>query len=111
MGVMLSALLPFLNGAGPWVVLGAAIVIYGYFERLRLLMTVGSGVMLTGLLVTLIRADIWGGALHLMTTVILAIGANRLHILRHGRRREAADSEPDFIGTFEEFDRDEALRP
>lgn len=110
-GVLLSALLPFLNGAGPWLVLGAAIVVYGYFERLRLLMTVGSGVVLTGLLVALIRADIWGGALHLLATAIVAIGANRLHILRHGRRREAADSAPDFIGSFEEFDRDEALRP
>lgn len=110
-GVVLFALLPFLNGAGPWLVLGAAIVIYGYFERLRLLMTVGSGVVLTGLLAVLIRTDIWGGALHLLTAAMLAIGANRLHILRHGRRREAADSEPDFIGTFEEFDRDEALRP
>lgn len=111
LGVVLAALLPFLNGAGPWLVLGAAIGVYGYFERLRLLMTVGAGVVVTGLLAAIIRADIWGGALHLLTAAILAIGANRLHILRHGRRPESADSEPDFIGSFEEFDPDEALRP
>ncbi len=111
LGVGLSALLPFLNGAGPWMVLGAAIVVYGYFERLRLLMTLGSGVMLAGLLAALIRTDILGGALHLLTTAMLAIGAYRLHMMRHGRRRESADSEPDFIGSFEEFDRDEANRP
>lgn len=111
LGVVVFALLPFLNGAGPWLVLGAAIAVYGYFERLRLLMTLGSGVLLTGLLAALIRTDIWGGALHLLTTAMLAIGAYRLHMMRHGRRRESADSEPDFIGSFEEFDRDEANRP
>ncbi|WP_354212182.1 hypothetical protein [Arthrobacter sp. UYCu511] len=109
--VAVSMLLPFLNGTGPWLVLGAALAVYGYFERFRLLMTVGAGVALAGLLTAVIHAEIIGGALHLVSTAILAVGANRLHILRHGRRRESADSEPDFIGSFEEFDPNEALRP
>lgn len=111
LGIVLSALIPFLHGAGPWLVLGAGIGVYGYFERLRLLMTVGGAVAFTALLTMLIHADVWGGAMHLATTAVLAFAANRLYVLRNGRRREAQDSEPDFIGVFEEFDPEEALRP
>ncbi len=110
-GMMLTALIPFLNGAGPWFILGAAIIVYGYFERLRLLMTVGGAVAFTGLLTMLIHADVWGGALQLLTAALLAFGSNKLHVLRHGRRRESQDSDPGFIGSFEEFDPEEALRP
>ena len=110
-GIILSALIPFLHGAGPWLVLGAGIFVYGYFERLRLLMTVGGTAACTGLLAILIHADVWGGALHLLTTGVLAFAANKLYVLRHGKRREALDSAPDFIGSFEEFDPEEALRP
>ncbi|WP_192841597.1 hypothetical protein [Arthrobacter sp. ERGS1:01] len=105
-GVLLTALIPFLNGCGPWVVLGAAVITYGVFERLRLLVTVGGAVAFAGFLALVIRADVWGGALHLICAVILAFGANRLYVLRHGRPREVQDSDPSFIGSFEEFEDD-----
>ncbi len=111
LGIFLSALMPFMHGAGPWLVLGAAIIVYGLFERLRLLMTVGGAVTVTALLAMAIHAEVWGGALHIVTTAVLAFAANKLYELRHGRRREAQDSAPDFIGSFEEFDPEEALRP
>jgi hypothetical protein len=111
LGIFLSALIPFLNGAGPWMILGAGVMVYGYFERLRLLMTVGGAVAFTGFLTALIQADVWGGAMHLLTCALLAFAANKLYVLRHGRRREAQDSDPGFIGSFEEFDPNEALRP
>ncbi|MFQ4149510.1 hypothetical protein AAGW05_12560 [Arthrobacter sp. LAPM80] len=111
LGIILTALMPFLHGAGPWLVIGAAIIVYGRFEQLRLLMTVGGAVAFAGFLAILIHADVWGGALHLLTTGVLAFGANRLYVLRHGRRRESQDSDPGFIGSFEEFDPEEALRP
>lgn len=111
LGIILSALMPFLNGTGPWLVLGAAIIVYGHFERLRLLMTVGGAVAFTGFLAMVIHADVWGGALHLLTTAVLAFAANKLYVLRNGRRRESQDSDPGFIGSFEEFDPEEALRP
>lgn len=111
LGIVLSALIPFLHGAGPWLVLGAGIAVYGYFERLRLLITVGAATAFTAVLTMLIHADVWGGALHLATTAVLAFAANKLYVLRNGKRREAQDSEPDFIGSFEEFDPEEALRP
>lgn len=111
LGMVLAALLPFLNGAGPWLVLGAALIVYGTFERLRLLVTVGAAVAFTGLLTAIVHADVWGGAMHLLTAAVLAFAANKLHVLRHGRRRESQDSDPGFIGSFEEFDPDEALRP
>ncbi|WP_343319177.1 hypothetical protein AAFM46_01665 [Arthrobacter sp. TMP15] len=110
-GILLSALIPFLNGAGPWLVVGAALIVYGKFERLRLLVTVGAAVTLAGFLTAVIHADVWGGAMHLLTTGVLVLAANRLHVLRHGQRRQAQDSDPGFIGSFEEFDRDEALKP
>ncbi len=110
-GVALARFLPFLNGTGPWLVLGAAIIVYGYFERFRLLITAGSAVTLAGFLAMLIHADVWGGALHLLAAGVLAFTANNLNVLRNGRRREAQDSDPDFIGSFEEFDPAEALRP
>ncbi len=109
-GVVLFSLVPFLNGSGPWLVLGAAIIVYGCFERFRLLVTTGAAVAATGLLTMLIHADVWGGALHLVTTAVLAFAANKLYVLRHGRRRESQDSEPDFIGYFKEFDREQAQR-
>lgn len=111
LGVMVTAPIPFLHGAGPWLVLGAALIVYGRFEQFRLFITVGAAVACTGLLAVVIHADVWGGALHLLTAAILAFGANKLHELRHGRRRESQDSDPDFIGSFEEFDPNEALRP
>lgn len=107
-GIVLFSLLPFLNGTGPWLVLGAAIIVYGKFERFRLLVTAGATVAATGLLAMLIHADVWGGALHLVTTAVLAFAANKLYVLRNGRRRESQDSAPDFIGSFREFDRDDA---
>ncbi|ALV47189.1 hypothetical protein MB46_18530 [Arthrobacter alpinus] len=110
-GMILVSLIPFLNGAGPWFILGGAVIVYGHFERLRLLMTIGGAVAFTGFLTMVIHADVWGGALQLLTAALLAFGSNKLHVLRHGRRREAQDSDPDFIGSFEEFDPDEALRP
>lgn len=110
-GILLTAIAPFLNGAGPWFIVGAALGVYGYFERLRLLMTVGGAVAVTGFLAMVIRADVWGGVLQLLAAAILAFGANKLYVLRNGRRREALDSDPDFIGSFEEFDPEEALRP
>lgn len=110
-GMLLTALIPFLNGAGPWVVLGAAVIVYGHFERLRLLMTVGGAVAFMGLLTMFIHTDVWGGALQLLTAALLAFASNKLHVLRHGRRRESQDSDPGFIGSFEEFDPEEALRP
>ncbi|WP_207345581.1 hypothetical protein [Arthrobacter sp. E3] len=109
-GIILSALIPFLHGAGPWLVLGAGLVVYGCFERLRLLITAGGAVAFMGLLAMLIHADVWGGALHLLTTGVLAFAANKLHVLRHGRRRESLDSAPDFIGSFEEFDEEEPVQ-
>ncbi|ALE93751.1 hypothetical protein AOC05_17785 [Arthrobacter alpinus] len=108
-GVILSAMVPFLNGAGPWFVLGAAIATYGYFERLRLLVTVGGAVAFTGFLAMVIRADVWGGALHLISAGILAFAANKLYVLRNGRRREVQDSDPSFIGSFQEYDEDERV--
>lgn len=110
-GTVLFSFIPFLHGTGPWLVLGAAIIVYGYFERFRLLVTTGVAVLVTGLLAMAIHADVWGGALHLLTTGVLAFAANKLYVLRNGRRREAQDSDPDFIGSFEEFDPNEALRP
>lgn len=111
LGVLLSALIPFLHGCGPWVVLGAAIVTYGKFERFRFLMTVGGAVGFAGLLALVIHADVFGGAMHLFSAGILAFAANKLYVLRHGSRRESQDSDPGFIGSFEEFDPEEALRP
>lgn len=110
-GVVLFSLIPFLNGAGPWLVLGAAIGVYGWFERFRLLMTTGAAVAFAGFLAMVIHADVLGGALHLLTTGVLAFAANKLYVLRNGRRRESQDSSPDFIGSFEEFDPEEALKP
>lgn len=107
---MLLALVPFLNGTGPWLVLGAAIIVYGRFERFRLLQTAGGTVLATGLLTMLFHADVLGGAMHLVATAVLAFSANKLYVLRHGRRRESQDSEPDFIGSFKEFDREQAQR-
>lgn len=103
-GVLLLAIIPFLHGCGPWLVLGGALATYGYFERLRLLVTTGGGVALAGFLAMVIHADVWGGALHLLAAAGLAFTANRLYVLRHGRRREVQDSDPAFIGSFEEFD-------
>ncbi|WP_129545462.1 hypothetical protein [Arthrobacter dokdonensis] len=103
-GVLLFAMIPFLHGCGPWLVLGGSVVTYGVFERLRLLVTTGGGVALTGLLALFIHADVWGGALHILAAAALAFAANRLYVLRHGRRREVQDSDPAFIGSFEEFD-------
>lgn len=111
LGVVLLSLIPFLNGAGPWLVLGAAIGVYGWFERFRLLMTTGAAVAFAGFLAMVIHADVLGGALHLLTTGVLAFAANKLYVLRNGRRRESQDSSPDFIGSFEEFDPEEALKP
>ncbi|AIY02843.1 hypothetical protein ART_3244 [Arthrobacter sp. PAMC 25486] len=111
LGVVLFSLIPFLNGTGPWLVLGAAIVGYGWFERFRLLITAGAAVFFAGFLAMLIHADVWGSALHLVTTGVLAFTANQLYVLRNGRRREAQDSDPGFIGSFEEFDPAEALKP
>ncbi|MEO8219301.1 MAG: hypothetical protein ABI563_00760 [Specibacter sp.] len=111
LGVLLSALIPFLHGCGPWVVLGAAIGTYGKFERFRFLMTVGCAVGIAGLLAMVIHADVIGGAMHLISAGILAFAANKLYVLRHGSRRESQDSDPGFIGSFEEFDPEEALRP
>lgn len=111
LGVVLFSLIPFLNGTGPWLVLGASIVVYGWFERFRLLITAGAAVFLAGFLAMLIPADVWGAALHLVTTGVLAFTANNLYVLRNGRRREAQDSDPGFIGSFEEFDPAEALKP
>ncbi|MCQ9162873.1 MULTISPECIES: hypothetical protein [unclassified Arthrobacter] len=105
-GVLLLALVPFLHGCGPWLVLGGAVGTYGYFERLRLLVTTGGGVVLTGFLALAIHADVWGGGLQLLAAAALAFAANRLFVLRHGRRREVQDSDPGFIGRFEEFDVD-----
>lgn len=109
--LLLSPLPAFLNGAGPWLVMGVSLIVYGRFEQLRLLVTAGGAVTFTGFLAAFIHADVLGGALHLFTAGILAFAANRLYVLRHGRRRETQDSDPSFIGSFEEFDPNEALRP
>lgn len=106
LGVFLLGLIPFLNGCGPWIVVGSALCYYGVLERFRLLVTTGAIVVATGLL-ALIHADVWGGALHLLTAVVLAFATNRLYVLKNGRRREEHDVDPDFIGAFEEFDADE----
>lgn len=111
LGILLFALIPFLNGAGPWLVIGAALVVYGRFEQLRLLVTVGGAVAVTGFLAALIHIDVLGGALHLVAIGALAFAANKLYVLRHGRRRESQDSDPGFIGLFEEFDPDEPQSP
>lgn len=111
LGVLLTAAMPFLHGTGPWVVLGAALVTYGTFERFRFLVTAGSSVVLSGLLAVVIHADVIGGALHLVAAGILAFAANKLFVLRHGKRRESQESDPGFIGSFEEFDPEEATRP
>lgn len=111
LGMVLTALMPFLNGAGPWLALGGGLIVYGRFEQLRLLVTVGGAVTFTGFLAALIHADVLGGGLHLLTAGILTFAANRLYVLRHGRRRESQESDPGFIGSFEEFDPEEALRP
>lgn len=107
LGVVLSSFIPFLNGCGPWVVLGAALGVYGYFERLRLLVTAGCAVFVTGFLAMVVAVDVWGGAMHLVAATFLAFSANRLFVLRHGRRRESLDSDPGFVGLFEEFDNNE----
>ncbi len=103
-GVLLLSMVPFLHGCGPWLVLGAAVCTYGAWEQLRLLVTTGAGVALTGFLAMVVHADVWGGAMHLLAAAGLAFAANRLYVLRHGRRREVQDSDPVFIGIFEEFD-------
>lgn len=108
-GVFLFALIPFLNGCGPWLVLGAALITYGIFERLRLIVTVGGAVAFMGFLAMVIHADVWGGALHLLSAGVLAFCANRLYVLRHGQRREVQDSDPSFIGSFQEYDEDESV--
>ena len=108
-GVLLSALIPGLNGAGPWFILGASVGVYGYFERLRLLVTVGSAVSFTAFIAMISRADILGGALHLLAAAILSFAAYKLHVLRHGRRREVQDTDPSFIGSFQEYDEDERV--
>ena len=110
-GLALGCFLPFINGTGPWLIVGAAIIVYGCFERFRLLITAGAAVALTGFLALVIHADVWGGALHLVAAGVLAFTANNLHVLRNGRRREAQDSDPGFIGSFEEFDPAEELWP
>lgn len=111
LGVVLFSLIPFLNGTGPWLVIGACIVVYGWFERFRLLITGGGAVFLAGFLAMFIHADVWGAALQIVSTGVLAFAANQLYVLRHGRRRESQDSDPGFIGSFEEFDPAEALKP
>ncbi|MCU6479858.1 hypothetical protein QO003_002962 [Arthrobacter silviterrae] len=106
-GVLLGALIPFDNGCGPWLVLGASVAVYGYFERLRLLVTVGAAVAVAGFLAMVVPVEVWGGAMHLTAAAVLAFGANRLYVLKNGRRRESQESDPAFIGFFEEFDGDE----
>jgi hypothetical protein len=106
-GVLLFAMIPFLHGCGPWLVLGGALATYGYFERLRLLVTTGVAVALTGILALFIHAEVWGGALQVLAAGVLVFAANRLYVLRHGHRREVQDSDPAFIGRFEEFDAEE----
>lgn len=105
-GVFLFGLIPFFNGCGPWIVVGAALTYYGVLERFRLLITTGAVVAATGGL-AMVHADVWGGALHLLTAVVLAFAANRLYVLKNGKRREERDADPGFIGAFEEFDADE----
>lgn len=108
-GVLLSAMLPFLNGTGPWLVIGGSLLAYGIFERLRLLVTLGGTLVFTGLLAAFIHVELWGGAFQLITAFVLAFAANRLYVIRNGRRRESADSDPSFIGTFQEYDHDEGV--
>ncbi len=111
LGIVLFALIPFLNGAGPWLAIGAAVAVYGRFEQLRLLVTVGGAVAVTGFLAAVIHVDVLGGAMHLVAVGALAFAANKLYVLRHGRRRESQDSDPGFIGSFEEFDPNEPQSP
>lgn len=103
-GVLLSSMVPFLRGCGPWLVLGAALTVFGVFERTRILITTGAVVAFTGLLAALVTADVWGGAMHLISTAVLTFTANKLYALRNGRRREAQDAAPDFIGSFEDVE-------
>ena len=110
-GVMVSALLPFLHGCGPWLVLGGTLIAYGILERLRLLVTAGGATVLAGFLAMVIHADVWGGAMHLLTAAVLAFTANRLYVLKYGRRRESQDSDPEFIGFFEEYEPDPPRSP
>lgn len=111
LGIFLLSLMPFLNGAGPWLAIGAALIVYGRFEQLRLLVTVGGAVAVTGFLAAIIHVDVLGGAMHLVAIAALAFAANKLYELRHGRRRESHESDPGFIGLFEEFDPDEHQSP
>ncbi|WP_125610184.1 hypothetical protein [Specibacter cremeus] len=104
LGVLLLALVPFLRGCGPWLVLAAAVIVYGVWERTRLIVTTGAVLAGAGLLAWLVTADVWAGALHLVSTVALAFATNRLYTLKYGRRRESQKADPGFIGRFEEVD-------
>ena len=103
-GVLLTSILPFLRGCGPWMVIGGALIAYGRFEKIRLIVTTGAITAVSGFLAAVVTADVWGGAMHLLTTAALAFAANRLYLMKHGRRRESQDADPSFIGSFEEFD-------
>lgn len=104
---LVLAVMPFLNGYGPWLAIGAGIAVYGYLERFRLLVTTGISVFLAGLLAAVFHVDVIGGALHLAAAAALAFASNRLHVMLHGRRREESDAAPDFIASFREYDADE----
>lgn len=103
-GVLLTSIVPFLRGCGPWMVVGGALIAYGRFEKTRLIVTTGVITTVAGLLAAIVTADVWGGAMHLLTTAALAFAANKLYAMKHGRRRESHDADPGFIGSFEEFD-------
>ena len=106
-GVFLTGLIPLFNGCGPWILTGGALLAYGHLERLRLLVTTGTVVTVMGFLAMVVPVDIWGAAMHVLCAAVLAVVGNRLYVLRNGQRRQASDSDPGFIGSFEEFDDEE----
>ncbi|WP_026556790.1 hypothetical protein [Arthrobacter sp. 35W] len=101
-GVLLGSLLPFLRGCGPWLALAGGLVAYGVFERTRILVTAGAGVAVAGLLSAVVAAPVWGGLMHALAAAICAFAANRLHLLRHGRRRTVHEEDIDVLDFLQE---------
>jgi hypothetical protein len=77
---------PF-HGRGAWLVLALAVVLFGWLERARVIVTAGLVGSVAAFLGLFIGAPVWGGGLQALTAAGFAVAAHRLHLLRHGRRK------------------------
>ncbi|WP_427016311.1 hypothetical protein ACQCSX_16305 [Pseudarthrobacter sp. P1] len=109
-GVVLGAMLPFLNGCGPWLALAGSLVYYGNLERARVIVTAGAASAAAGLLAAMVSASVWGGLMHALAAVVCAFASSRLHLLRHGRRRARQHEDIDVLDFLQDDDEDSRAR-